>query len=103
MDFGSLPLPLVRLVDLACDRFEAEWRGVNLMTVDGEMLDRSEVFDESDLDAALARFDELRPQTGLKNAASQAFERFRASHAARNWDAMTETMAEARTAIVAGK
>ena len=31
------------------------------MTVDGEMLSRVEVFDEADLDAALARFDELQP------------------------------------------
>ena len=26
MDFDTLPLPLVQLVDRACDRFEAEWR-----------------------------------------------------------------------------
>ena len=41
--------------------FEAEWRGVTLMTVDGEMVSRMEVFDEGDLDAALARFEELQP------------------------------------------
>ncbi len=26
MDFGTLPLTLVRCVDRACDRFEADWR-----------------------------------------------------------------------------
>ena len=39
--------------------FEAEWRGVTLMTVDGEMVSRMEVFDEEDLDAALASFEQL--------------------------------------------
>ena len=39
--------------------FDAEWRGANVMTVEGELISRCEVFDEADLDAALARFDEL--------------------------------------------
>src|SRR5262249_6505302 len=39
--------------------FDAEWRGVDLLTVEGDMVDRCEVFDEADLDAALAKFDEL--------------------------------------------
>jgi class 3 adenylate cyclase len=75
--------------------FEAEWRGVNLMTVDGEMVDRSEVFDEAGLDDALARFDQLsRPTPQLVNAASQVCERFRASFAARDWDVVAEMAAE---------
>ncbi|CNI42892.1 Regulatory protein afsR [Mycobacterium tuberculosis] len=37
----------------------AEWRMIQLPVVDGDRLDRCEIFDESDLDAALARFDEL--------------------------------------------
>lgn len=32
---------------------------IDLLTVDGDLLSRVEVFDEADLDAALARFDEL--------------------------------------------
>src|SRR6185312_7232281 len=32
--------------------FNAEWRGVNLLTVDGGMVNRCEVFDEADVDAA---------------------------------------------------
>ena len=37
----------------------AEWRGVHLLTLDAGMVNRCEMFDEADLDAALARFDEL--------------------------------------------
>jgi hypothetical protein len=39
--------------------FEAEWRGISLVAIDGDLVNRIEVFDEADLDAALARFDEL--------------------------------------------
>ena len=75
--------------------FEAEWRGVNLMTVDGEMLDRSEVFDEEDLDSALARFDQLsRPAPRLDNAASRVGERYLAHIAACDWHAMAEILAD---------
>lgn len=41
--------------------FDAEWRGVNIVTVEGALISRTELFDETDLDAALARFDELSP------------------------------------------
>ena len=75
--------------------FEAEWRGVNLMTVDGEMVDRSEVFDEADLDDALARFDQLsQPAPRLENAAARVYERILAHFAARDWAAITELLAE---------
>nr|WP_232065058.1 BTAD domain-containing putative transcriptional regulator [Mycobacterium cookii] len=73
--------------------FDAEWRGVTLMTVDGEMVSRMEVFDEGDLDAALAKFDQLsRPTPRLENAASQAYERFRRYFADRDWAAMGELL-----------
>ena len=39
--------------------FEAEWRFICLLTVDGEYFSGCELFDEQDIDAALARFDEL--------------------------------------------
>ena len=41
------------------ESFEAEWRDVVLLTFRGDSMSRCEVFEESDLDAALARFDEL--------------------------------------------
>ena len=59
------------------------------------LVDRCEVFDEADLDAALARFDQLsRPAPRLENAASQVAERFLAHFAARDWDAMAEILAD---------
>ena len=56
---------------------------------------RYELFDEADLDAALARFDELQPQAPrLENAASQVEQRFLAYFAARDWDAYAEILAD---------
>ena len=75
--------------------FDAEWRVINLLTVEGDLINRCELFDEADLDAALARFDELsRPAPQLENAASQVNERFLAYFAARDWDAMAEILAD---------
>ncbi|WP_444850909.1 BTAD domain-containing putative transcriptional regulator [Mycolicibacterium frederiksbergense] len=45
------------------DGFDAEWRIIGLLTIEGDRTNRCEVFDEADLDAALARFDELSPPT----------------------------------------
>ena len=39
--------------------FDAEWRVISLVTVEGDLINRCELFDEADIDAALARFDEL--------------------------------------------
>ncbi len=72
--------------------FDAEWRMIAFCTVDGDMISRCELFDEADLDDALARFEELQPQARrLENAASQVAERLQANFAARDWDAMAET------------
>ena len=50
---------------------DAEWRMIDVFTVEGDLISRVEVFEEADLDAALARFDELHPQARrLENAAS---------------------------------
>ena len=38
--------------------FDAEWRMINLILLDGDLISRSEMFDEADLDAALARFEQ---------------------------------------------
>lgn len=75
--------------------FAAEWRGVNLLTVDGEMISRAEVFDEVDIDAAIARFDQLsQPARRPQNAASRVYDRVNACFAARDWDAMANALAE---------
>ena len=76
------------------DGFHAEWREINIATVEGDLINRSEMFGEADLDAALARFGELRrPAPQLENAASQVDDRFEIAFAARDFDAMAEMMA----------
>ena len=65
------------------------------MTVDGDLVNRCEIFDAADLDAALARFDELRPPTPqLENAASRVGECYLAHFAAGDWDGMAEILAD---------
>ena len=39
--------------------FDATWRETVLFTVDGDVVNRCEMFDETDINDALARFDEL--------------------------------------------
>ncbi|ORB72988.1 regulator [Mycobacterium scrofulaceum] len=73
----------------------AEWRMLQVLTVDGDRVDRCELFDEADLDAALARFEELRPQVPrLENAAGRILERYQACFAAPDWAAMSELLAD---------
>ena len=53
--------------------FEAEWREVDVLMVEGNIVNHCEVFDEADIDAAFAKFEELSPHEGrVKNAASRA-------------------------------
>ena len=75
--------------------FHAEWRAISLLTLDGDLVNRCEVFDESDLDAALARFDQLtHPAPQPENAASRVTKRFLACLAAGDWDAISETLVD---------
>ena len=75
--------------------FDAEWREITILTLEGDLISRCEVFDEADLDAALARFDELnRPAPRLENTASQVGERLLAHIAAHDWDALANTMTD---------
>ena len=53
------------------DGFDAEWRSINIYTVEGDSISRCEMFDETELDAALARFDELDRPPLLENSATQ--------------------------------
>ena len=56
--------------------FDAEWREVVLLTFEAGMVNHFEVFDETDLAAAVARFDELdRPASRLDNAATRIWAR----------------------------
>ena len=59
------------------DGFDAEWRMVYFVTHDGGLINRGEIFEEADLDTALAQFDELHsPNARLENTASRVVERF---------------------------
>jgi hypothetical protein len=79
----------------SAEGFDAEWRMIQLLTVEGDRIDRCEIFDEADIDAALARFEELHPQARrLENAASHVSEHFLAYFAAGDWDAMAEILAD---------
>jgi hypothetical protein len=54
--------------------FDAEWREITLLTVEGELISRCEIFDAADTDDALARFDELSSQTRqLENSATRTW------------------------------
>ena len=75
--------------------FDAEWRVVNLFTFEGEQVSRVELFDESDLEKALAKFDELTPPTQrLENAATRVADRYASSFTSRDWAAMAELITE---------
>src|SRR5262249_2936779 len=75
---------------------DAEWRMIGLLTVGGDRIYRCELFDESDLDTALARFEELQPLARrLENAASPVADRQDAHFAAGAWDAVPAPLAEA--------
>ena len=72
-------------------------------TVDGDLVNRVEIFDEADIDAALARFEQLsHPAPRLENAASRVYERYWACFAARDWDAMAERCCRRHSARIAG-
>ncbi|CAM3217535.1 BTAD domain-containing putative transcriptional regulator [Mycobacterium intermedium] len=80
---------------LTPEGFDGEWQQVGLVTVADDLVNRCELFDEGDIDAALAKFDQLStPPRRLDNAASRLVERFQASFAARDWDAMAAMLAE---------
>src|SRR6202012_3447575 len=71
---------------------ELQWGRTFLFLANGP---RVEVYEEDFVDAALARFEELRPQVRrLANAASQAGERSSAHFAARDWDALAKVVAD---------
>ena len=77
------------------DGFEAEWRMIDVFTVEGDLFNRCEIFDEADLDAALARFDELSRRRGAwKTRQAKCSNASGRISAARDWDAMAEMLAD---------
>ena len=93
-DFGAVVTSVTH--ETSREGFHAEWRVVSLMTIEGDLIDRLEVFDESDLSAALARFEAIQAPARRQpeNAASRLYERFKSSYAARDWPAITELMGD---------
>ena len=80
---------------VSADGFDAEWRGIDLVTVDRGKVNRCEVFDEDDVDAAITRFEELsQPAPALDNAANRVGERYSAHFSACEWDAMAAMLAD---------
>ncbi|MDT7734284.1 MAG: hypothetical protein QOE12_1458, partial [Mycobacterium sp.] len=92
-DIGAVVSHVAR--GISQEGFDGEWRDVNLLAIEGDMVGRSELFNEADLDAAIARFDQLgRPSPGLENTASRVHGRLRAYFAARDWDAMAAMLTD---------
>ena len=74
---------------------EIESSEIILLTVEDDKINRCELFDDADIEAALARFDELQlPTRQLENAASQVAERFQACLASEDWPATAKMLAE---------
>ena len=67
---------------------------IRVLTVEGDLNDRCEIFDEADLDAAIARFDELHRPRGAGKRGKPSVRTLQACFAARDWDAITETFAD---------
>ena len=74
---------------------DTEWRVVGVITLEGDRINRLEVFDETDLDSALARFDDLtQPVRRLENTASRVAERLLALFGGRQFDAIADILAD---------
>ncbi|MDA2889605.1 BTAD domain-containing putative transcriptional regulator [Mycolicibacterium sp. BiH015] len=77
------------------DGLIAEWRVIDVVTLEGDLFSRCELFDDSDVSAALARFDELqKASTTLANTATRVCGQFRAAYAARDFDALAAMLAD---------
>ena len=71
---------------------ELQWGRTFLFLSDGPQV---EVYEEDGLDAALARFEELRPPARrLENAASRVAERALGYFATRDWEAISQVLAD---------
>ena len=56
--------------------FDAEWRRIQLLTVEGDQIDRCELFDEADIDAAFADSMSSASDTAVAERGNQWYERF---------------------------
>ncbi|WP_426654995.1 BTAD domain-containing putative transcriptional regulator [Mycobacterium seoulense] len=92
-DFGAVVTSMTH--ETSQEGFEAEWRGINILTIEGDLINRLEVFDDKDLDAAIARFEQLsRPAARLENTAARVFDHVWSHFATRDWEALGDTVAD---------
>ena len=69
--------------------FDAEWRDVHVLAVEGDMFSRSELFDEADLDTAIATVRRAQPAGTAVGKHGKPGVRALVEHfAARDWDAI---------------
>ena len=74
--------------------FDAEWRGINLADPRRRPDQPGELFDEADLDAALARFEELAEQKPpVEKCGKRGIGAFPRVLFRPDWDAIAETVA----------
>ncbi len=76
MDFGTLPVSVVRLVDRVCDEFETGWRSGGRPRIEDYVQDQSEPARSALLRALLASELELRRQLGEQPIAAEYVDRF---------------------------
>jgi hypothetical protein len=76
MDFGSLPVTVVRLVDRACDEFENAWRGGRRPRIEDYLSDQSGPERPALLRALVASELESRRQLGERPAIDEYLARF---------------------------
>src|SRR6185312_15294600 len=75
--------------------FEAEWREIATVMLDGDLIDHCEMYDQTDLDAALTRFDELHSSPPrLENAATHTLASFADAFNRRDMDGYLALLAE---------
>ncbi len=92
-NLGAVVTQVARLTSQ--EGFDAEWRSVDLVMSDGDALSRSEIFDETEIDTAIAKFEKLsQPTRRLENAATRWLEHYLPHFAARDWAAMAEMLAD---------
>ena len=76
MDFGTLPLSIIRRVDQACDRFEAEWQAGRRPEIERYLETASEPERLALLQALLVTELELRQDLGERPTADEYLRRF---------------------------
>ena len=80
------------------DDAEARWSVINVYTVRDGQVARSEVYADDQLDAALTRFEELRPSTAvLENANTRDMDRRVDAYNRGAWDEMAATVSHDNT------